>query len=90
MAEDETVGWHYRLKGHELEHILGDSEGPEGQGGSSLWHHKESDVTEQLNNNNLLMGKYLCHQFGIVAQVHLLRTFCTCFYMDACFPLDEY
>ena len=45
MAEAETVGWHYRLKGHKLEQILGHSKGPEGLGGSSLWHHKESDVT---------------------------------------------
>ena len=39
------VGWHYRLKGHELEQILGDSEGQEGLGCSSLWHHEESDMT---------------------------------------------
>ena len=27
MAEDEMVGWHHRLNGHECEQILGDSEG---------------------------------------------------------------
>ena len=26
-TEDETVGWHHRLNGHEFERILGDSEG---------------------------------------------------------------
>ena len=30
MAEDETAGWHHRLKGHESEQVPGDSEG---QGG---------------------------------------------------------
>ena len=27
MTEDEMVGWHHRLKGHEFEPTLGDSEG---------------------------------------------------------------
>ena len=27
MTEDEMVGWHHRLNGHELEQILGESEG---------------------------------------------------------------
>ena len=26
-AENEMVGWHHRLKGHEFEQALGDSEG---------------------------------------------------------------
>ena len=27
MTEDETVGWHHRLNGHEFEQTLGDGEG---------------------------------------------------------------
>ena len=27
MTEDEMVGWHHQLKGHESEQTLGDSEG---------------------------------------------------------------
>ena len=27
MTEDERVGWHHRLDGHEFEQTLGDSEG---------------------------------------------------------------
>ena len=27
MTEDEMVGWHHRLDGHEFEQALGDSEG---------------------------------------------------------------
>ena len=45
-AEDEMVGWHHRLNGHEFEQAQGDSEG---QGSLAC---KESDTTEQLNKNN--------------------------------------
>ena len=27
MIDDEMVGWHHRLNGHEFERTLGDSEG---------------------------------------------------------------
>ena len=27
MTEDERLGWHHRLNGHELEQALGDGEG---------------------------------------------------------------
>ena len=30
MTEDEMVGWHHRLNGHESEQTLGDSEGQRG------------------------------------------------------------
>ena len=49
VTEDETVGWHHWLNGHEFAQTLGDSEG---QG--SPWCPKESDRTEWLNNNNRL------------------------------------
>ena len=47
---DEMVGWHHQLDGHEFEQALGDGEGQEGLACCSLWGHKESDVTEWLNN----------------------------------------
>ena len=28
MAEDEMVGWHHRLDGHEFEQVLGVGDGP--------------------------------------------------------------
>ena len=46
-TEDEMVGWHHWLNGHEFEQTGGDSEG---QG--SLVCCKESDTAEWLNNNN--------------------------------------
>ena len=33
MTEDEIVGWHHRLDGHEFEQTLGDSEGER-----EAWH----------------------------------------------------
>ena len=41
-----------RLNGHEFEQALGDGEGQGSQEGYSPWCHKESDRTEQLNNDS--------------------------------------
>ena len=51
-TEDEIVRWHHRLNGHESEQTPGDSEGQGGLAFCSLWGHKESHMTEWLNNNN--------------------------------------
>ena len=61
MTEDEMVGWHHGLDGHESEHTLGDSEGQEVLVCCSPWGHKESDTTERLNSNNSLKG-CLCRE----------------------------
>ena len=48
-TEDEMVGWHHPLDGHELEQA---SEFGDGQGSlvcCSPWGRKELDTTEQLN-----------------------------------------
>ena len=52
MTEGEMAGWHHWLNGHEFEQTLRDSEEPRSLGCCSPWGHKESDKTEQLNNNN--------------------------------------
>ena len=49
MIEDEMVGWHHRLNGHESEQIPGDSEGQGSLACCSPWGHKESDMIEGLN-----------------------------------------
>ena len=49
MTEDETVGWHRRLNGHEFEQTLGDGEGQQSLACCSPWGGKQSDMTEQLN-----------------------------------------
>ena len=43
LTEDEMVGWHHQLNGHELEKALGDGEGQESLACSSPWGCKESD-----------------------------------------------
>ena len=48
MTEDETVGWHHQLDGHELEQALGVGGGQGSLVCCSSWGHKELDITEQL------------------------------------------
>ena len=50
-TEDEMVGWHHQLNGHEFEQTLGDGEGQRSLVCCSPWGHKESNTTEQLNNS---------------------------------------
>ena len=40
VTEDEVIGWHHRLNGHEFEQTPRDSEGQR-----SAWGCKESDTT---------------------------------------------
>ena len=46
MTEDETMGWHQRLSGHESEQAPGVGDG---KACSSPRGRKESDRTERLN-----------------------------------------
>ena len=50
--QDEMVGWHHQLNGHESEQTPGDSEGQGSLACCSPWGCKELDTTERLNNNN--------------------------------------
>ena len=52
MTEDETIGWHHRLSGHEFEQAPGVGDGQGSLVCCSPWSRKELDMTEQLNNNN--------------------------------------
>ena len=45
-TEDEMVGWHLQLNGHEFEQASGDGEGQGSLACCSLWGRKESDTTE--------------------------------------------
>ena len=45
-TEDETVGWHHQVNGHEFEQTPGDSDGQGSLVCCSPWGHKESDMTE--------------------------------------------
>ena len=50
--EDELVGWHHWLNGHDFEQALGDGEGQGSLACCGPWGRKKLDTTERLNNNN--------------------------------------
>ena len=58
MTEDEMVVWHHQLNGHEFEQTPGNTEGQGSLAGCSSWGPKESDMTQQMKNNNMLTLKY--------------------------------
>ena len=45
-TEDEMVGWHHQLNGHEFEKALGVADGQGSLVYCSPWGPKESDMTE--------------------------------------------
>ena len=62
-TEDEMVGWHHRLNGHEFEQTLGDSEGKLGMlqfmGSQRIWHDRATEqrsllYIRQMTNKDLL------------------------------------
>ena len=48
-TEDEMIGWHHQLDGHEFEQFLGIDDGQGSLVCCSPWGHKELDTTEWLN-----------------------------------------
>ena len=52
MAEHDTVRQHHQFNGLESGQTLGDSGGQKSLMCCGPWDHKESDMTQQLNNNN--------------------------------------
>ena len=51
MTEDEVVGWHHLLNGHEFAQALGIGEGQGSLVCCSPRGHKDLDTTEKLNND---------------------------------------
>ena len=64
-TEDEKVGQHHRLNGHEFGQTLGDGEGQGSTVCCSPWGYKELDVTERLNSRQLEMS---AHYPGVSAR----------------------
>ena len=65
MTEDETVGWHHRLGGHEFEQAPGAGEGQGSLACCSPWGRKESDTTEQLNKNSMYKVLWKISERGV-------------------------
>ena len=54
MTEDEMVGWHHWLNGHEFGQTPRDGEGQGGLVCCGLWDCKESETTEPLNKEDTI------------------------------------
>ena len=68
-TENEMIGWHHWLKGHEFEQALGDGEGQENLACCSPWGCKELDWVTKLNwtdSLERLMLKLKLQYFGHV------------------------
>ena len=64
-TEEEMVGWHHWLNGHEFAQTLGDGEGQGSLACCTPWDHKESDMTEWLNNKSII---------SYFKSIHLLKS----------------
>ena len=65
-TEDEMVGWHYQLNGHEFEQTPGVGDGQGSLACCSTWGSKVSDAIERLNWNHAdshLITAYCCQYF---------------------------
>ena len=72
------IGWHHQLSGHEFEQGA-----DEGQGSlecRSPWRCKESDTTDQLNNNKILSRR---HSFCLLL-MSMSEAFSISFYIAIC------
>ena len=54
MTENEMVGWHHQLDGHEFEQAPGVGVGQGSLACCSLWGCKELDMTERLCTHTLI------------------------------------
>ena len=59
MTEDEVVGWHDQLDGHEFEQAPGVGDGQRNLAACSPWGRKESDTTEQLDGTDLTINSLI-------------------------------
>ena len=66
-TEDEIVGWHHWLNGHDFEQSLGVSDGQGGLVCSSPWGRKESDTTKWLNWTELNLEESMVIHSSILA-----------------------
>ena len=74
MTEDEMVGWHHWLNGHEFEQAPGAGDGQGSLVCCSPWGCQESDSTERLNwtDNHITFAKILPHSLSCTS--HSMNT----------------
>ena len=69
-TEDERVGWHHWLNGHEFGWTLGIDEAQGGLVCCGSWGYKESDMTEQLNWTESLNLRYRAQDLNSVSKMY--------------------
>ena len=84
MTEDEMVGWHHWLDGHEFEQASGVGDGQGSLACCSPWGCKEVDIAERLNNkyiyvcaNTVQSFPTLCNLWILACQAPLSMGFST-------------
>ena len=88
MTEDEMVGWHHRLNGHEFEWTPGVGDGQGGLACCSPWGRKELDTTEWLNwtdediekSSMCLLPSFHYHENLNLCTVHLSQLINECWF----------
>ena len=62
MTEDEMVGWHHQLNGHEFGQAPGVGDGQGSPACCSPWGHKEQDMSNRTEVNDLV--KHMPREWG--------------------------
>ena len=97
VTQDEMVGRHHRLNGHEFEQASGAGDGQGSLACFSPWSRKESDVTEQPNWTELssvVNGFHyvniwsLCTAFGERFCHEQILSFVKCFFCVYCIEVN--
>ena len=91
-TEDEMVGWHHRLNGHEFEQAPGVGDGQGSLACCSPWGHKGSDTTEWLNWTEMqaaaeIWGQVLWRKVVFVKFTHFSMG--ECHHSEGMFPLGH-
>ena len=84
VKQDEMVGWHHWLNGHEFEQALGDGEGQGILVWCSPWGCKKSDMTEPLNNNKIYFKVYPAFPLFIHSKIMSLYLFSAIIHTKYC------
>ena len=64
--QDEKVGWHHQLDGHECEQTPGAGDGQGGLACCGPWGRKELDTTEHRNSDNSPVSEGVLLQPGVL------------------------
>ena len=89
MTEDEMVGWHHRLDGHEFEWTPGVGDGQRGLACCNSLGLKESDTTEWLNWTD---GKMFVQNYSpfLMSVSLILNCTCSLSILDGRFSSDSF